>query len=274
MGQDAAIAYGFAKAKVGSLNELRDFFGIRGPIGVLPYTWSETLVDWLSSPLVRSVLFILMMLGAYVEFNTPGIGVAGIVALACLLIFLGAPYLTGLADAWEILVVVVGIALLLVEVFVIPGFGIAGVTGIVLIVVGLLATFMPEDPGPIYWPSFEYTVEGLKKGLWVLAGGLTGSLAGMWALSHVLPKSPYFSKIVPANPTAESVTVGDPYGGMARIGDIGQAVADLRPAGKARFGSTLVDVVSDGEYIESGERIVVSDHRGNRVVVRRIRGDT
>ncbi|MBN1489238.1 MAG: ATP-dependent Clp protease proteolytic subunit [Phycisphaerae bacterium] len=272
MGQDAAIAFGFAKAKVSSDSELRTFFGVRGPMDRLAYTLTEKIVAWLSSPMVRSVLFILMLLAAYVEFNTPGVGVPGIVALVCLLIFLGAPYLTGLADAWEILVVICGVGLLLVEAFVIPGFGITGIAGALLILIGLLATFMPDDPGPIYLPTFDYTLQGAKTGLWVIAGSLSGSIVGMIALSRVLPRSPYFRRIVPANPTPESIAVKDPYPEVARIGDVGRAEGPLRPAGKARFGSTLVDVVSDGEFVGSGDPIEVMDRQGNRIVVRRVRG--
>lgn len=273
MGQDSAIAYGFAKAKVSSDAELRDFFGIHGPITRLSYTWTEQLVDWLSSPMVRGVLFILMVLGAYVEFNHPGLSVPGVVAFLCLLIFLGAPYLTGLAKAWEILVVICGVGLLLVELLVIPGFGITGIAGILLIIIGFVATFMPDDPGPIYHPEFNYTVNGVKTGLWVIAAGLTASIAGMIALSRVMPRAPYLRKLIPPNPTPESVVVLDPLGEMAGVGDVGRSEGPLRPAGKARFGSTLVDVVSDGEFVGPGERVEVIDREGNRVVVRRIRPD-
>jgi membrane-bound serine protease (ClpP class) len=271
MGQDSAIAYGFARAKISSEGELRDYFGIRGPITRLTYTWTEELVDWLSQPMVRGVLFILMMLGAYVEFNHPGLSVPGIVAAVCLLIFLGAPYLTGLARAWEILVIICGAGLLLLELFVIPGFGITGIAGILLVIIGFVATFMPPDPGPIYRPEFNYTVDGVKTGLWVIAVGLIASLAGMIALSRVLPRAPYLRKLIPANPTPESVAVADPLGEVASVGNIGRTEGPLRPAGKARFGSTLVDVVSDGEFVGPGERVEVIGHEGTRVVVRRIR---
>jgi len=271
MGQDAAIAYGFAKAKVSSEGELREFLGIRGPITRLGYTWTERVVDWLSSPMVRGVLFILMMLGAYVEFNHPGLSVPGVVALVCLVTFLGAPYLTGLAKAWEILVIICGVGLLLLELFVIPGFGITGVAGIVLILVGFVATFMPDDPGPIYRPEFNYTVSGVKTGLWVIALGLVASIAGMAVLSRLMPRAPYVRKLIPPNPTPESVAVDDVLRDVASVGDVGRSEGPLRPAGKARFGATLVDVVSDGEFIGPGERIEVIDRQGARIVVRRIR---
>lgn len=271
MGQDEAIAYGFARAKVSSESELRSFLGIRGPIERLEYTKAEDLVGWLSSPAVRSVLFILMLLAAYVAFNVPGMGLPEIVAATCLLLFLGAPYLTGLANAWEIIVVVVGIGLLFVELFVVPGFGLIGLAGGLLILIGLLATFVPAEPGPLHWPRFGYTMQGVETGLWVISLGLLGGLVGMVALSRVLPRSPYFRRIVPDNPTPESVAILDPQAEVAAVGSVGLVEGILRPAGKARFGSSLVDVVSDGEFINAGERVEVIDRKGNQVVVRRVR---
>ena len=93
----------------------------------------------------------------------------------------------------------------------------------------------------------------------------------MMMLSRFLPRVPVFNKLVPANPTPSQVAVEDPYRGMARVGDIGQAEGTLRPAGKARFGSVLVDVVTEGEYLEPNCTIEVIERRGNRVVVRAAR---
>jgi hypothetical protein len=112
--------------------------------------------------------------------------------------------------------------------------------------------------------------EGLKTGVVTLAGGLAIGIMGMVALSRYLPQIPYLKHIVPANPTAEGVAISDPYDGLARVGDIGRCESPLRPAGKARFGSLLVDVVSEGDMVEAGAEIEVVDRRGNRVVVRQI----
>jgi len=272
MHQDEALAYGFARAKLASLDAIRAHYEIRGPVTVLRYSWSEKLVEWLTSPMVRGVLFVLMLLGAYAEFQTPGIGVPGIVALICLVVFLGAPYLTGLASVPEILLIVFGISLLLVEVFVIPGFGIAGIAGIVLLLVGLLMTFAPSEPNeplPIYWPKFGYTLDALKTGLLVIALGLIFSIAGMVVLSRVLPDVPYVGRVVAPNPQREAVAMPDPYPGVAQVGDVGITESILRPAGKARFGTALVDVVTEGEFIDPNTRVEVIERSGNRIVVRK-----
>ncbi len=272
MSQSRAQAFGFSKGIVSNEAELRAWYQLSAPLIRIEFSWSEVFVGWLTSMPVRGFLLVLVFLGAYVEFNTPGVGVPGLVALICLAIFLGAPYLPGLANVWEIVILLIGVMLLGVEIFVIPGFGVAGISGLVLILVGLLATFMPEEPGrtfPLYWPQWRTGLAGLKAGVITLACALTSSIVGMVLLSKYLPQMPYFRHIVPENPTPSAVMPEDPYRGLARVGDVGICESGLRPAGKARFGSMLVDVVSEGDFLEDGTEVEVVERYGNRVVVRR-----
>ncbi|MFQ6048824.1 MAG: NfeD family protein, partial [Phycisphaerae bacterium] len=275
MSQNQAMAFGFARYQLGDQAELARHFGLGGRLVRLEYTWSEKLVEWLTSPMVRAVLLVVLLLAGYIELNTPGVGLPGIVALVCLAIFLGAPYMTGLADAWDILLVVAGVVLLGLEIFVIPGFGVAGIAGIAMICIGVVASFVgPEFPNqpPVHWPTLDYTVQGLKTGIWVLAGGLTTALAGGIVLSRILPKVPYVGQIVPPNPVAASLAMEDPYPPeIALPGDIGTSEGPLRPAGKARFNGVLVDVLTEGEFIEPGRQVKVIERRGNRIVVRPVR---
>lgn len=270
MSQSEAAAYGFCKAIVTTDEQLRQRYAISDVLRMQP-TWSESLAFWLTSMYVRGFLMVLILLGAYVEFHTPGLGLPGLVALIALGIFVGAPYLTGLASVWEILLIVAGFVLIAVEVFVLPGFGIAGVSGAVLLLVGLVATFVPDEPGrffPLFVPSLPGTINGLKVGLATVVGSLTTSMIGMFILSKYLPRLPVFNRIVAPNPTPSEVLVEDPYRGLARVGDRGETEGPLRPAGKARFGMMLVDVVTEGEFLEPHTSIEVIERRGNRVVVR------
>ncbi len=273
MSQSRAHAFGFSKGIVTGEEDLRERYNLTGPIERIDFTRSEVLTRWMTSMPVRGFLMLIVLLGAYVEFNTPGVGVPGAVALIALGIFLGAPYVTGLANIWEILLVVVGLVLIAVEVFVIPGFGIAGISGILLLIIGLLATFMPDEPGrlPIYWPQLQPGLDGLKAGVQTIGAAMGLSIVGMVMLSRYLPRLPYLRSIIPANPTPSDVMIEDPYRGAALVGDVGSVVGQLRPAGKARFGERLVDVVTEGDLIDDGERVEVVERRGNRVVVRRIK---
>jgi len=271
-----AVGYGLAKATVSNTSDLAAFFHVRGPVERLESNWFESVVEWLASPMVRGVLFLIMLLGAYVEFQAPGHGVSGIVALVALVLFLAAPYATGFAVTWEIVVILLGMALLAVELLVIPGFGVAGIAGIALLALGLIASFVPKelpipDSGdPSWWPTLPLTISYLRSGLWALAGGMGGALLGAFLLARFLPKVPVVGRLVPPNPTREQVIPDDPYPGVALLGHIGRTEGTLRPAGKARFGATLVDVLSDGEYIPSGTRVEVIERSGARVLVRRV----
>lgn len=272
MTQDEAIAFGFARAEVTSRMDLETQYDISGPIERMEFNWSEQLVNWLTNPIFRGVLMALIMLGAYVEFNSPGVGLPGLVALICLVVFLGAPYLTGLANAWEIILVALGVVLIGVEVFVIPGFGIAGIAGIILMLVGLVATFVPEEPGslPFALPQFDYTWDGVVLGIKVIASAMMASAIGAIILSRYLTKMPVVGRIVAANPRNEDVVMPEAYPRAAFLGEVGKTVGPLRPAGKARFGDSLIDVVSQSDYIDRDEPIEVVERRGNRIVVRRV----
>lgn len=270
MSPGEAHAYGFSKAVISDESGLKSHYGLASLMHFRP-SWSESLAYWLTSIYVRGFLLVLVLLGAYVEFHTPGVGVPGLVALICLAIFVGAPYLAGLANVWDILFLVVGIALLALEIFVIPGFGLAGISGVILLLIGLVATFVPDEPGqslPIYIPTLPETMTYLHRGVVTVVTAMIASLLGMYMLSRVLPRTPVFSRIVPPNPTPSEVLTDDPYRGAARVGDIGETATPLHPAGKARFSSVLVDVVTQGEFLDAQTRVEVIERRGNRVVVR------
>jgi len=148
-----------------------------------------------------------------------------------------------------------------------------GVLGVGLMAVGLLSSFVPSEPGTgnwPRWPTLPGTFTYMRHGLWAIAGGMTGSLIGMVFLARYMPKVPVAGRLIAPNPTREQIEVADPYEGLAQVGDVGRSEGPLRPAGKARFGAMLVDVVTEGEYVEKGLRVEVVERCGNRVVVRRI----
>lgn len=275
MSQNEAIAYGFARpTMVGTVAELMAVFGVQAPPLRLESTWSENLVAWLTSPLIRGGILLIAMLAGYMELNSPGVGLPGAVALICLALFLGAPYMTGLADIWDILLVIAGLILIGVEIFVLPGFGVAGVAGLVLLIVGLVASFVPAewpDQHPFQLPSSEYAWNALRDGLLSVSLALIGSLVGMIILSRYFRRMPYLNRLVLANPTSQEVSIEDWFADLPNAGESGVSVGPLRPAGKARIGGKLVDVVAESDFIEAGQPVQVIERVGNRVVVRQVR---
>jgi len=271
MSAGEAYAYGFNKAIVANEEQLQQRYALTDLVR-MDTTWLENFTGWLTSIYVRGFLLVLILLGAYVEFNTPGVGVPGATALVLLAIFVGAPYLTGLANVWELVLIGVGLVLIALEIFVIPGFGVAGISGIALLLVGLLATFVPNEPGrtfPIYWPTQTGSIEAMKMGILTMACAVSTAVIGMVVMSRYLPQVEALYSIFPPNPTRDQIKPDDPYHGMVGIGEVGRCEGPLRPAGKARFGQLLADVVSEGDFIEASTLVEVIERRGNVVVVRR-----
>ncbi len=278
-----ALEYGIARAVVkdraGALAflEKRDGVAFPGEPLVLETSWSEQMVSWLNSPGVMAVLVMLALLGTYVEFHTPGFGLAGTVAAICFAIIVGSKYLIGMANWVEMVVLFVGIVLLLVEIFVLPGFGVAGVLGITGILLGLFGMLIRNAPNELPWPHTDTDWQSLSSGAVSLAGGFAGFLVLAWILSRYLPKIPFMSGLVltPAGSGGAGAPVGvaapPPSAGPLRVGERGEVVSRLRPAGKARFGEALVDVVATGEFIETGVRVEVIAINGSRIVVKRVK---
>jgi membrane-bound serine protease (ClpP class) len=189
--------------------------------------------------------------------------------------------MTGYAQWWEIVAILIGIGLLALEIFVIPGFGLAGLLGIALILGGLTLTFVAPEPGrsPLSLPRLPMTWNSLQQGLLVVVTGLFSSLLLSWWLSRYLPRLPYLNKLILTTTVgSESGMVGsltniDPNELAPAIGATGLAVTDLRPGGSAQFtdaagGRHIVSVVCDCGYVTRGTLLIVREVAGNHIVVR------
>ncbi|MCU0916820.1 MAG: hypothetical protein MUC88_20015 [Planctomycetes bacterium] len=277
-----ALDYGVARAVVkdraGALEFLaqRDGVVFTGEPLVLETTWSERMVSWLNSPGVMAVLVMLALLGVYVEFSTPGFGLAGIVAVICFAIIVGSKYLVGMANWVEVALLFVGILLLLVEIFILPGFGVAGILGIIGILLGLFGMLITNAPDEWPWPETPTDWQSLSSGVVSLGIGFGGFLALAWILSRFLPKTRFMSGLIlsPASPggagSQVSMTAPPQRAGPLQVGAVGDVVSRLRPAGKARFGDALVDVIAAGEFLDKGTRVEILSISGSRVVVRKV----
>ncbi len=277
MSQSEAVAYGFAKGIVSDDQALVSRYNLAGTPSRLEFTWSEQFVGYMTSMPVRTFLMIIILLGAYVEFHTPGVGVPGLVAVIALAVFVGTPYLTGLADMWDIVFILLGIVLLILELFVIPGFGLAGIAGVLMILMGMFWTFVPNEPGPWHVvPTMQGTWNAIRQGLVSMVTAMVVSMVAMVYLAKWLPASRFGSKLVLSAELAREETIKTGLSTIktidVEVGARGETLSILRPAGKARIDGQRRDVVTQGEMIEQGKAIEVLVVRGNRVVVRELGG--
>jgi len=213
---------------------------------------------------------VIVLIGAYVEFQHPGLILPGVTALVALAIFLAAPYAAGLANIWTVIVLIAGLVMLGIEVVAVPGFGLLGLAGTALIVIALLGTFVPAEPNlPTFsLPNLQATWDGLYLGVKVLASSVLVSICGILMLARYLPRTRVAAGLIIANPDAQSLPISDAHLRVAQVGDVGVVTGDLRPGGQARFGQEVIDVQSQGEYIEAGRRVRVIRRDGMNVIVR------
>jgi membrane-bound serine protease (ClpP class) len=276
-----AQEYGIARAVVTDLEgaitflEKRDGVVFTRPIPNLATTWSEELVRFMNSPVVVSILILGILLGIYVELNTPGIGLPSVVAVTCLVILVGSKYLIGMANWIEIAILILGVILLMIEIFIIPGFGVTGVAGIICIMAGLFGILIKNAPNEIPWPKGKPEWDLFLDNLAGISGGFLIFLILAYLLTkYLLPKGLFIKGLVLTDtvPSADlpiSAT-GMPQASQKALaaGDVGEVVSICRPAGQARFGDKIVDVVSEAAFIQIGKKVVIRQIRGNRVVVK------
>ena len=264
---------------VGTFDSVEDYAASRGMtvVATLVPGPGERLVGFLSNFGVRGILMAVMFFAVYASFSSPGTGVPEVVAVITAVVLFGVPWLTGFAGALEVLLVLVGTGLIVVELFVIPGFGFIGLTGLASVLLGLVLTFV----GPLL-PSglpvgFGVEWDNLLWGLLTCLLGLLGSV-GLWFwLGRYLPQLPFAKGLILEENAGD---VGTPEAEARRaawpaVGTEGQAVTDLRPGGTARFAitpqpgdTTNLDVVTDRGFVPAGSGLVVVEASGNRVVVR------
>jgi len=225
---------------------------------------AEQVLRFLGSPVLASLLLMMMMGGLYFEIQTPGVGFAGAVALVGAALFFAPHYLLGLVETWEIALFVVGVGLLFTEVFVTPGFGVFGIGGIVLILVALLVSLVPNI-------GFDFPTDGeIAQATTTLAAALV--LLGLFAVSlgKVLPRSERFNRLVlvPDLSAAAGYTSADTRADY--VGQRGTALTPLRPSGTVDLSGDRVDVVSEGPMVASGATVEVIRSNGSVVVVREV----
>jgi membrane-bound serine protease (ClpP class) len=267
VGSKQALEYGIARHVVDRLEDLYDLYPIQGTIDLLPVTWSETAVQALNNMYVRALLVLVGLLGFYVEMHTPGFGVPGTIGLVAFGILFACSLLADYPNWLAPLLFVVGLVLLLIEVFITPGFGVLGVSGILLMVVGILLAL----PNLSRWPRTEFEWSRLYTSLALTAGILAVFGVMVWLLARFFPHLPILRHLVLAPSTVSdgsSRAAAAPLGAAARAVDTGKAFTDLHPAGKARFGNRLVDVVTEGDFLARGADVRVIMIQGNRVIVR------
>lgn len=267
-----AVEIGLADVEAGSRRQLAAIFGRdANDIVVLDSTWVDTVVTVLNFRFVTLLLVVLGLIAVYMELAAPGIGIGALVAGLCFGLFFWSRFLGGTAGWLEVLLFLGGVIFVLMEIFVIPGFGIAGLTGVALMGVALLMA------GSRFAGADGVSTSDLTMSLLVLSGAAVGSLLGMFALSHYFGSFKLLKRLTlepptPVVATVETLATGhkEPDSHTVAIGDEGIADSPLKPSGRVLFGEVYHDVVTDGSFVDKGARVKVIKVSGTHITVRQL----
>lgn len=260
---EEALKYGIADTLLNRIDEVLSYFNLKGAsIVTLDQNWAEGVVRFLNNGIVSSILIMIGFFGLIAEIKSPGWGVPGTAGLIALALFFGSSYILQLASVIEILMFVVGIGLILLEIFVIPGFGITGISGIALVLVSLFLSLVGSHP----FIDFEIISNAIIQ----LALSLFVAFMMVFILAKFLPKTSAFQRFV----LSESEKIDSGFSSHTKVTELigaeGVALTTLRPAGTAEINGNRVDVVTESSYVEKGKKIKVISAEGMRIVVKEI----
>lgn len=260
-----AIKWGYCEGKAESFKEI-----VEGKLGlsgykVIRYEQStvERIIAVFLNPVISSILIMVILGGIYFEMQTPGIGFPLIMAVIAALLYFMPYYLHGLADNWEIFIFILGLVLIALEVFVIPGFGIAGISGLVLVISGLMLVMIGND-------FFDFTYVPEENISAAVLSVLSSILLGFILLiigGNKMVKSNFFKNIE----LSDEIDINKNFTDNPKdeiLNTTGIAYTVLRPSGKVKIGDKIYFAYTRGEYIEPNTAVIVVDYKGSNVIVK------
>lgn len=263
-----ALKYGYCEAQVSSIDEILQRNGVPDyELVKFEISNVEKVIAFFLNPFISGILILVIMGGLYFELQTPGVGFPIFAAITALVLYLVPYYLNGLAQNWEIIALFVGIILILVEVFVIPGFGVAGITGIAITVGSMVLIMINND-----FFNFEMVpLNDIIKASLAIFGGLSGGVLLLFVGGARLSQSSFFKRISLTDTQAQSEGYTSNFNtGVDLVGKTGTAYTVLRPSGKIMIEDQIYDAFSRGDYIEKGDTVKVLEIEGSTLRVRKV----
>jgi membrane-bound serine protease (ClpP class) len=253
----------------GTVESIDDLLSTLGYAGAerheIKVTGMEQIGTWLNR--ISPLLLIIGIVGIYIEFKTPGFGLPGIVGIAAFALYFLGGYVAGLSGLEWLVVFIIGLILVVLEFFVLPGHMVFGLIGSLLmlaaVVMAMVDVYPQPGPGLPKLPTFDKFELPLQQILIAMAGGALG----IWAVSRVLPRTQMYRAVVSSSASGVKSEQAQAEQRQSRQGQIGIAVSMLRPGGKARFGDDLLDVISQGEVVPKGTRVRITGYSGPEAVV-------
>ena len=262
-----AIKYGFCEAEVNSIDEILERNNMTDhAVSEFELSGSEKIIRFFLNPIISGLLILIIIGGIYFELQTPGVGFPLFAALVAVTLYFVPYYLNGLAANWEIIMFFVGVALIALEIFVIPGFGIAGLTGLLFTLGALVLVMLNND----YFDfSFVKASEIFQAAATILAG-LFGSLIIMFFGGVRLTNTRIFKRIALQTVQDRSEGYTSNFKQQPMTGKTGTAYTVLRPSGKVLIEGVLYDAYTRGDYIDKNDKVKVLSDEGTSLKVKKL----
>lgn len=264
------MKFGLGAARINTEQEMAAYFGAVN-VRTLEPAWSEAFVRVLTNRIVQGILIVIFLIALFLEMTHPGLVLPGTVAGLALLALLGPPILIGAAAWWEVAAILAGVVLIAIELFLLPGFGVFGVLGVICLFGGLLGAMVPTGssgmfPGSAGENSVLYSAAILAVST-IIAG------VGAFFITKNLRSLPVFGRLVLAHQLGESAEVAEAAESVGpAVGQVGRAITPLRPSGKAQFGDEILDVVAAGGFVDSGVPVRVVEAQAFKLTVEAVIG--
>jgi len=259
-----AIANGFCEAKVETIDDVVKRYGfVDYQKQELKLSAADTIIDFLISPYVHGILIMIIVGGIYFELQSPGLGFPSMASLTAAMLYFAPLYVEGLAENWEILIFIAGIILIILEVFVIPGFGIAGVSGIVLVVVGLVLSLLSN----VMFDFSYIQMDTILEALFIVLLAVFGAIFLSFQSAKMLFTNPQFGFALNTTQKHEDGFVAPDSSMNNLIGKEGIAYSMLRPVGKVMIDGDIYDAICIEGFIEKGSDIKVQNFSKAQLIV-------
>ena len=268
IGRDAE-QYRIVKHRVESFSELRSVYGLDVDLAEVRPNWAHRLIEQMASPRLAALLLFVAYFACFAELSSPGLGIPGFVAAVCFVIYFWSNFLNGTAGWLEVLLFLAGAVAIVLELFLIPGVGIFGIGGGLLMISSIVLASQT-----FVIPRNSYQLSQFPQSLATVVAAIAGAVAALFAMRRYLPETPFIRGVLLAPLNEDDREDLDRREALADFGYLvgkrGTTVTLLNPSGKARFGDDVVPVVSEGSAIDSGLDVLVTKAQGNRIVVRQV----
>ncbi|MBN2746462.1 MAG: ATP-dependent Clp protease proteolytic subunit [Bacteroidales bacterium] len=262
-----ALQHGYCDSIVESVDGAVRAYGFQDyKVEELKLTAVDKVIDFLISPMIHGLLIMIIIGGIYFELQSPGIGFPSAAALLAAILYFMPLYLEGLADNWEILVFFIGIALLIVEIFVIPGFGIAGISGLILMIGGLMFAMLNN----VNFDFSNVPLIDIANSFIIVVLSILLSLFVVYFLAKGVFGTSNFSLALNTSQPHNQGYVATTFDLSLLHGKEGIAATMLRPSGKVEIDDDTYDALAKNSFIEKGEKIRVVKSSNTQLVVEKI----